>query len=227
MKKILIFLLSALGAVNVGILANVSIAADNVNITSLDDLIGKEITFKQYLYGGVNNDWIIEFNFSAGGVDYEFLSYNIALETYSYDSTSVCMGGWLDEVYQTILVSSDTRFRLDTISEQQAITFFNDSIASISTPAEPEPEPSGNIFTALIAAIGTFIGSVFGIVSDVFTGVVSIFYSTETGATVLLQALALGAAATLAGVGIYVIVRLIKGAIARTRGATGSITKRK
>ena len=83
------------------------------------------------------------------------------------------------------------------------------------------------MWAALISAVSSFITSIFGLISDVFTGVVSIFWVSGSGAdagpTVLLEALALGAAATLAGVGVYVIVRLIKGAIARTRGAAGAI----
>lgn len=83
------------------------------------------------------------------------------------------------------------------------------------------------MFSALFTAISSFLTSIFGLISSVFSGVVSVFWVSGTGddagPTIVLEALALGAAATLVGVGIYVIVRLIKGAIARTRGAANSI----
>ena len=66
-----------------------------------------------------------------------------------------------------------------------------------------------NKIVSIITAITGFISSIFGLVTEVFSGVVSVFWVSGSGAdagpTVLLEALALGAAATLVGVGIYVI----------------------
>lgn len=83
------------------------------------------------------------------------------------------------------------------------------------------------MWSALVTAITGFITSIFSMISAAFTGVVSIFWVSgsgeNAGPTVLLEALAFAAAAAIAGVAIYAIVRLIKGAVARTRSATGSV----
>lgn len=77
------------------------------------------------------------------------------------------------------------------------------------------------MWAELITAITGFLTNIYSLISATFNGVVSIFYvsGTDGGPTVLLEAIAFAAAASLVGVAIYVIVRLIKGALARTRNA--------
>lgn len=79
------------------------------------------------------------------------------------------------------------------------------------------------MWTSLVNGISGFLTSIYSLIASTFNGVVSIFYVAGTGEgsgpTVLLEAIAFAAAASLVGVAIYVIVRLIKGALARTRNA--------
>ena len=79
------------------------------------------------------------------------------------------------------------------------------------------------MLTGFLTEIGTYLADIFGIVGSAFNGVYEVFWDTSTNSpTLLLQILGLVAAASLVGAAIYVVVRLIKGIMARIRGGVSS-----
>lgn len=80
------------------------------------------------------------------------------------------------------------------------------------------------MWQAIITGISSFLTSMFGLLASLFDGVVSVFYTTgeNGGPTILLEAIIFGAAAALVAAAVYVIVRLIKGAVARLRGGVSN-----
>ena len=84
------------------------------------------------------------------------------------------------------------------------------------------------MFTGILTGIGAFLTQMFTLLGQLFTGVVALFWNaptTENGTgspTVLLEVIIFSAAAALVGAAIYVIVRLIRGAVARLRGGVGA-----
>ena len=84
------------------------------------------------------------------------------------------------------------------------------------------------MFNALLASIGTFITGVFGLIGDVFTGVVAIFYTpgAEGAAgqlTFLGDVIAWTAGVGLVGSAIYIIYRLIRSATSRLSSGVRAI----
>ena len=80
------------------------------------------------------------------------------------------------------------------------------------------------MWNAILTGIGDLLTSIFSLLGQVFSGVVSVFYTSgaDGGPTIILQALIFAAAAGLVAAAVYVIVRLIKSAIARLRGGVGA-----
>lgn len=76
------------------------------------------------------------------------------------------------------------------------------------------------VITSILASIGEVLTSVFGVVADVFEGVLTIFYTPGAegvagSLTFLGEVIAFTMGATLAGIGIYVVIKLLKSAIGR------------
>lgn len=84
------------------------------------------------------------------------------------------------------------------------------------------------MFTGILTGISGFLTQMFQLLGSLFSGVVALFWTaptTENGTgepTVLLEVIIFSAAASLVGVAIYVIVRLIRGAVARLRSGASS-----
>ena len=82
---------------------------------------------------------------------------------------------------------------------------------------------SQEMLTGFLSEIPNYLSDIFGIVGSAFNGVYEVFWDTTTQTpTLLLQILGLVAAATLVSAAIYVVVRLIKGVMARIRGGVTS-----
>lgn len=84
------------------------------------------------------------------------------------------------------------------------------------------------MFEQLLSAIGGFITGIFGLLGDVFSGVVQIFYTPGTGdnpgeLTFLGEVIAWTASAALVAAAVYVIYRLIKAAVGRLGGGVRAI----
>lgn len=84
------------------------------------------------------------------------------------------------------------------------------------------------MFEELLSAIGGFITGIFGLLGDVFSGVVQIFYTTGTdGAagelTFLGEVIAWTAGAALVAAAVYIIYRLIRSAVGRLSGGVRAI----
>lgn len=76
------------------------------------------------------------------------------------------------------------------------------------------------VITSILASIGEVLTSVFVVVGDVFEGVLTIFYTPGADGvagnlTFLGEVIAFTMGATLAGIGIYVVIKLLKSAIGR------------
>lgn len=84
------------------------------------------------------------------------------------------------------------------------------------------------MFTGILTGISGFLTEMFSVLGSLFSGVVALFWNaptTENGTgspTILLEVIIFSAAASLVGVAVYVIVRLIRGAVARLRAGVGS-----
>lgn len=80
------------------------------------------------------------------------------------------------------------------------------------------------MWQAIITGISSFLTSMFGLLSSLFSGVVSVFYTTgeNGGPTILLEVIIFGAAAALVAAAVYVIVRLIRAAVAKLRGGVSA-----
>ena len=84
------------------------------------------------------------------------------------------------------------------------------------------------MFTGLLTGISGFLTQMFQLIGSLFNGVVALFWNAPTtqegtgSPTVLLEVIIFSAAASLVGVAIYVIVRLIRGAVARLRSGVSS-----
>lgn len=79
------------------------------------------------------------------------------------------------------------------------------------------------MLAGFLSEIPNYLTTIFGLVGSVFSGVGSVFWdSTANEPTLLLEILGLVAAASLVGAAIYVVVRLIKGIMARIRGGVSS-----
>lgn len=84
------------------------------------------------------------------------------------------------------------------------------------------------MFTGIITGISSLLTQMFTLLGSLFSGVVALFWNaptTENGTgspTVLLEVIIFAAAASLVGAAVYVIVRLIRGAVGRLRGATNA-----
>ena len=231
MKKILIVVLSAIASLGVAFGASVVASADET-YTSLDELNGLtlEISFTDgfdtiYEEITTENAAILNIVFTSNGVNYNkmklytsngeryYLDYGVDnnwTAAYNFDNSE-----WVDEELSTI-----------AINDSQTITSNNNSLFllmfnSYSTDITPEPEPAGNLWTSILTGIGGFLSGMFALISGAFTGVVSVFYANNT-ATIILQALIFAAAASLVAAAVYVIVRLIKSAVARLRGGVGA-----
>lgn len=84
------------------------------------------------------------------------------------------------------------------------------------------------MFTGILTGISGFLTEMFSLLGSLFNGVVALFWNaptTEGGTgspTVLLEVIIFSAAASLVGIAVYVIVRLIRGAVARLRSGASS-----
>lgn len=84
------------------------------------------------------------------------------------------------------------------------------------------------MFEQLLDAISGFITGIFGLLGDVFSGVVQIFYTPGTGdtpgeLTFLGEVIAWTAGAALVAAAIYVIYRMIKNAVGRLSGGVRAV----
>ena len=224
MKKILIMVLSAIASLGVAFGTTLAFSADEVYISSLDDLNGTTIVFNSNIDGSVTPIGLLSLNFVCDSVSYTGLQFDedhgeISIFYKNNDVTlTAYSNSWIDSVYKTISISDDNDFT-DVVNSNTWIAFFNAYISSF-TPAAP-PEPAGNLWTSILTGIGGFLSGMFALISGAFTGVVSVFYANNT-ATIILQALIFAAAAGLVAAAVYVIVRLIKSAVARLRGGVGA-----
>lgn len=79
------------------------------------------------------------------------------------------------------------------------------------------------MLAGFLSNILTYLNDIFGIIASTFNGVYEVFWDTTNNSpTLLLQLLGLVAAATLVSAAIYVVVRLIKGVMARIRGGVSA-----
>ena len=220
MKKILILALSILGSLGLTFGTALAFSADEVSISSLNDLKGKELVFIDEITEGLTGEsWNIYFDFSCNGVDYTNINYNEGRGDLYYDATMVNESLWEDDIYKTIIVDENTSFTFSGITEENAIFFFNTNLAEINTPAPPVETPT--MWQSILSGIGGFLSGMFGLLTGLFSGVGAVFY-TNNAATIILQALIFAAAAGLVAAAVYVIVRLIKSAVARLRGGVGA-----
>ena len=223
MKKILIVVLSAIASLGVAFGASVVASADEVFITSLNDLKGKELVWNDTLTGSA--EFTLTLDFESNGTTATAISYNSENGRMQYVGIAqVYNDMWEENAYKTILIDSETSITFNnaaidiTMTEEEFITWLNSNIEELN---EPAPAENPTMWQAILTGIGGFLSGMFALISGAFTGVVSVFYANNT-ATIILQALIFAAAASLVAAAVYVIVRLIKSAVARLRGGVGA-----
>ena len=226
MKKILILALTAVATFG----ATLAFNADET-YTSLDDLEGLTLelaldeTFNaMYEQVEVGTPAILNINFTSNGVIYNgmrlsttngekyYLDYGVDDEwstAYYFDNLE-----WYSEELSVIAIASN-----QTITSNNSSLFLQ-MFNTYSTDITPEPVDTPTMWQAILSGIGGFFSGMFSVLSGLFSGVVAVFYTNNT-TTILLQAIIFAAAAGLVAAAVYVIVRLIKSAIARLRGGVG------
>lgn len=229
MKKLLILALTAVASLGLTFGTALAFSADETYISDLDDLKGATIVFKDTLsttyfditldYSSNDNDFERLYVFEGSTTTLCFDRDNVVNNDTEVDAYDLEENQWLNNNYKTIVVSEDTTITINDGTEQSIVLWFNSNIATFTPSATPAETPT--MWQAILSGIGGFFAGMFSVLSGLFSGVVAVFYTNNT-TTILLQAIIFTAAASLVAVAVYVIVRLIKSAIARLRGGVGA-----
>ena len=231
MKKLLILALTAVASLGLTFGTALAFSADET-YTSLDDLKGLTLelavddTF-DLIYEAITpeNPAILNIEFTSNDTSYNKMRLSSLNEERFYLDYGVD-DSWTEAYDFTDLEWGNEAFPIVSIASTQTITSSNSALFlymfnNYSTDITPEPVETPTMWQAILSGIGGFFAGMFSLLSGLFSGVVAVFYTNNT-TTILLQAIIFTAAASLVAVAVYVIVRLIKSAIARLRGGVGA-----